>query len=108
MTAPATLSAQAQLTQELELHVHSVLDLPSKIAAKRTVAAVIEGLSNILANNVNNPDFAFRLNGIGTFTAAVAKAKTGRNPKTGERVTIPACNRLRLKITKSLQDLGKK
>lgn len=107
MTATATPSAQVLLTQELEQRVQNALGLPSKAAAKRTVNAVLDGLIAIMTDNAATEGFSFRLQGIGTLSTSKIGAKAGRNPKTGEKVVIPACFRMRLKVSKSILDLGK-
>lgn len=45
-----------------------------------------------------------KLVGFGTFSVAARKERTGRNPKTGEAVTIPAKNVVKFKAGKELQE----
>jgi DNA-binding protein HU-beta len=45
-----------------------------------------------------------RLVGFGTFATARRKAGTGRNPRTGEEIAIPASTSVRFKPGKSLKD----
>lgn len=45
-----------------------------------------------------------KLIGFGTFSTAARKERTGRNPKTGEAVSIPAKNIAKFKAGKELQD----
>jgi len=45
-----------------------------------------------------------RLVGFGTFVTAKRKAATGRNPRTGEQMQIPASTSVRFKPGKSLRD----
>ena len=45
-----------------------------------------------------------RLAGFGTFVAAERKAGTGRNPRTGEEMQIPASTTVRFKAGKGLKD----
>ena len=45
-----------------------------------------------------------RLAGFGTFVAAERKASTGRNPRTGEEMQIPASTTERFKVGKGLKD----
>jgi len=45
-----------------------------------------------------------RLAGFGTFVAAERKASTGRNPRTGEEMQIPASTTVRFKVGKGLKD----
>lgn len=44
------------------------------------------------------------LAGFGTFSVAKRKATTGRDPRTGEVITIKAANRPRFKAAKGLKD----
>ena len=45
-----------------------------------------------------------RLAGFGTFVAAERKAGTGRNPRTGEEMQIPASTTVRFKAGQGLKD----
>jgi DNA-binding protein HU-beta len=45
-----------------------------------------------------------RLVGFGTFSVAKRKASTGRNPRTGEEMKIPASNQPKFKAGKALKD----
>ena len=45
-----------------------------------------------------------RLVGFGTFAVAKRKASTGRNPRTGEEMKIPASNQPKFKAGKALKD----
>ncbi|NQU06593.1 MAG: HU family DNA-binding protein [Calditrichaeota bacterium] len=40
---------------------------------------------------------------MGTFTVARRKARSGRNPRTGEHITIPPTNVLKFKASKSMK-----
>jgi DNA-binding protein HU-beta len=42
--------------------------------------------------------------GLGTFEVRATKAKTGRNPKTGEKIQIPAGRKIVFKVSKGLKD----
>lgn len=59
----------------------------SKAAAVRALDAALETIQDSVA--ANDP---VRLIGFGTFELAPRKAKTGRNPKTGATLNIPASN----------------
>jgi DNA-binding protein HU-beta len=45
-----------------------------------------------------------RLVGFGTFSVAQRKATTGRNPRTGEAIQIPASKQPKFKAGKALKD----
>jgi DNA-binding protein HU-beta len=49
-------------------------------------------------------DREVRLVGFGTFVTAKRKATTGRNPRSGEEIKIPASNSVRFKAGKGLKD----
>ena len=57
----------------------------SKYAATGAVDAVFEVIGEALAEGEN-----VRIAGFGTFTTRSRSARTGRNPRTGESVSIPA------------------
>ncbi|MGH9893490.1 MAG: HU family DNA-binding protein [bacterium] len=44
------------------------------------------------------------ISGFGTFTVSSRKARTGRNPKTGEPIDIPASRSAKFKAGKVLKD----
>ena len=45
-----------------------------------------------------------RLVGFGTFSVAHRKASEGRNPRTGEKIQIPASKQAKFKAGKALKD----
>ena len=49
-------------------------------------------------------DVIVQLNGIGTFSLVRKKARTARNPKTGEKVEIPERTIVHFKMHKSLRN----
>ncbi|MDC0706216.1 MULTISPECIES: HU family DNA-binding protein [Priestia] len=57
----------------------------SKQDAKKSVEALFETISNTLAKEEK-----IQLIGFGTFEVRERAARTGRNPQTGEEMTIPA------------------
>lgn len=44
------------------------------------------------------------LTGFGTFTVEERQARTGRNPRTGEELNIPACKVVKFRPGKDLKD----
>lgn len=64
----------------------------SKAEAKRNLDALIHIISDTLQNGNN-----VRLTGFGTFSVIETKARTGRNPKTGEPLKIKPKKRVRFK-----------
>ena len=59
----------------------------SKKDAEKAVNATIEAIGDALANK---KDGKVQLIGFGTFETRKRKAKTARNPRTGETVKVPA------------------
>ena len=71
----------------------------SKTDASNAVEGVFDSIQKALANGDE-----VRLVGFGTFSVAKRKASTGRNPRTGEPMTIKASNQPKFKAGKGLKD----
>ncbi|BDI60747.1 HU family DNA-binding protein [Qipengyuania nanhaisediminis] len=71
----------------------------SKSDASNAVEAVFDTIQKALANGDE-----VRLVGFGTFSVAKRKESTGRNPRTGEPMTIKASNQPKFKAGKGLKD----
>ena len=71
----------------------------SKTDAAKAVEATFEAVTKALKNGDE-----VRLVGFGTFAVAKRKASTGRNPRTGEEMKIPASNQPKFKAGKALKD----
>ena len=69
----------------------------SMAAAGDAVAAVLDAISEAL---VEGQEVA--LAGFGTYKVAERAARTGRNPKTGEAIEIPASKSVSFKASKAL------
>ncbi len=67
--------------------------------AVKAVEAVFETISNALKKGDE-----VRLVGFGTFSVSKRKASTGRNPRTGEPMTIKASTQPKFKAGKGLKD----
>ena len=70
-----------------------------KSAAKDAVDTVFEAIGEALANGEE-----VRIAGFGTFGARGRPARTGRNPRTGESLSIPASTAPVFKPGKGLRD----
>ena len=81
--------------------VNSVADkaLLSKKDAEKAVTAIFETLTETLAQGDK-----VSLVGFGTFEVKENAEKTGRNPKTGEAITIPASKKPKFTAGKALKD----
>lgn len=71
----------------------------SKTKAAEAVDAVIDAIKTCLKKGDD-----CRLVGFGTFSVARRSATTGRNPRTGEPIKIPASKQPKFKAGKELKD----
>ena len=71
----------------------------SKSSANKAVDAVFESITSALKGGTE-----VRLVGFGTFSVSKRKASTGRNPRTGEPMTIKASSQPKFKAGKGLKD----
>ena len=74
-------------------------DLP-KGQAERVVNAVFDDIVAALRKGDK-----VTLSGFGTFQVSERKARTGRNPKTGAAIDIPASKSAKFKAGKTLKDM---
>jgi len=70
---------------------------------KATANRALEGFINAVTNSLIKGE-AVALVGFGTFDVVQRKSRTGRNPKTGETITIPAARVPKFKVSKNLKD----
>ncbi|MFH0809491.1 MAG: HU family DNA-binding protein [Pseudomonadota bacterium] len=70
--------------------------------AEKALSAITEGIAQALKK-----DGKMTLTGFGTFMVTKRKARTGRNPATGEPIEIEAGNSIRFKPGKGLKDVVK-
>lgn len=78
--------------------VASKVDLP-RVTAERAVNTLFEDIVSALRQGEK-----VNISGFGTFAVSVRKARTGRNPKTGESIEIAATKAAKFKAGKSLKD----
>ena len=71
----------------------------SKSDAGKAVDGVFEAITSALKGGDE-----VRLVGFGTFSVAARAASEGRNPRTGEKITIPASKQPKFKAGKGLRD----
>lgn len=74
----------------------------TKQDSKKAVDALFETISNTLAQEEK-----IQLVGFGTFEVRERAARTGRNPQTGEEITIPASKSPAFKPGKELKEAVK-
>lgn len=84
--------------QDLVAQVAEQADI-SKAKAAEAVDAVINAIKGSLKGGDD-----VRLVGFGTFSVAQRAATTGRNPRTGEPIKIPASKQPKFKAGKELKD----
>ncbi|MDY6988938.1 MAG: HU family DNA-binding protein [Thermodesulfobacteriota bacterium] len=71
----------------------------SKAAANKALSSFLEGVTKALKKK----DGKITLVGFGTFSKVRRKARTGRNPQTGEKIRIKAQNAVKFKAGKALK-----
>ena len=71
--------------------------------AKGDAVKAVEAVFDTISNSLKKGD-EVRLVGFGTFSVSKRKASTGRNPRTGEPMTIKASTQPKFKAGKGLKD----
>lgn len=74
----------------------------TKAAAERTLNAVLVSIEEVLAK-----EGKLTLTGFATLSVESRKARKGRNPRTGEMITIPASKVVKFRPGKALKDAVK-
>jgi len=93
---------KAQLAEKLyELHVQKGVDVSKKHAEE-----VVDFIFDTIASTLKKGD-EVSLSGFGTFLAKPRKARTARNPRTGEMVQVPATTVPKFRAGKGLKDAVK-
>ncbi|MPT48429.1 MAG: HU family DNA-binding protein [Sphingobium sp.] len=75
----------------------------SSALSKADAAKAVEGVFDAITGALKKGD-EVRLVGFGTFAVSQRKASTGRNPRTGETMTIAASTQPKFKAGKGLKD----
>jgi DNA-binding protein HU-beta len=70
--------------------------------SKADAAKAIDGVFVAITESLQRQE-EVRLVGFGTFSVAKRAASQGRNPRTGERINIPASNQPKFKAGKGLK-----
>lgn len=78
--------------------VASKADLPKKKAEE-----IVNGVFDDIVAALKNGD-KVNISGFGTFSVSERKARTGRNPKTGETIQIASSRAAKFKAGKTLKD----
>ncbi len=77
------------------------LNMP-KAQVRKVVDALVEGVTQTLVRGEK-----VQVSGLGTFEVRTRKAREGRNPQSGEKITIPARNAVGFKPAKPLKEAVK-
>jgi DNA-binding protein HU-beta len=83
-------------------------DLIDKVAVstelnKTSAARAVEAVLDTIASTLRQGD-SVTLSGFGTFSVSNRSQRSGRNPRTGEMITIPASKAPKFKSGKGLKD----
>ncbi len=70
---------------------------------KADAAKAVDGVFDAITDALKKGD-EVRLVGFGTFAVAAREKSEGRNPRTGEKITIPASKQPKFKAGKGLKD----
>lgn len=71
--------------------------------SKADAGRVLDVIVAEITENLKNGD-EVKLPGLGSFSISERSERTGRNPQTGESITIPAAKTVRFKAYKALKD----
>ena len=77
--------------------------LPDVFTTKASAERAFDSFCDILAKGVLS-DKSLRLPNVGTFSLAERAARNGRNPQTGETITIPARKVVKFSAAKALKE----
>ena len=84
---------------ELVDKIFAKADLPTKSKAEEALDAVISCMQEALASGET-----ITFTGFGSFKVNERAERKGRNPRSGEEITIPACKVVKFSPGKSLKD----
>lgn len=71
---------------------------------QKETAEIYEAMVGTICEHLEKGE-AVKLSGFVTFDIQEVEERTARNPRTGEAVPVPAHNRVKVKISKTLKDL---
>ena len=83
---------------ELVKVIHQAHPDKTKAEIAEALALTLDGLTTALAA----PNVTLQLRGFGAFSTKMTQERQGRNPATGEAITIPSRLAVRFKASKSL------
>lgn len=83
---------------ELVSIIHNIHPYKTKAEITEALSLTLDGLTSALTA----PNVTLQLRGFGTFNTKMTQERQGRNPATGEAITIPSRLAVRFKASKSL------
>jgi len=93
------MAAKKPMTKaKVVAHFAEKFDLP-----KKNAAAIVDEFSTLAVSQTKKVG-EFTLPGVGKLVKAKRKARTGRNPATGEKIRIPAKTVVKMRLSKSCKD----
>lgn len=75
----------------------------AKCETKKQAQAAVDAVFAAVTKSLSRGE-EVTVSGFGTFRTKKAAARSGRNPKTGEKLTIPASIRVKFKAGKALKE----
>lgn len=72
--------------------------------SRKDAEAALKAFTDVVAEELKKGE-KIQLVGFGTFEVSERAARTGRNPRTGEEMTIPASKAPKFKAGKALKDM---
>jgi DNA-binding protein HU-beta len=105
---PATKAAAAQPTKPVAAATFTVKQIAAEIAereqiAKREAETILTGLVGLMVDHLKSGD-RLRISGLGILEVKDRPERTGRNPATGEPITIKASKKIAFRPAKELKE----
>jgi DNA-binding protein HU-beta len=88
-------------------------DLVSHVAkqagiTKKAATSALDAIIGAVHDSLKKKTGSIRISDLGTFKVSQRKARAGVNPRTGQKIKIPAAKVLRFSASKSLREAVKK
>ena len=90
------MAAKALTKSQIAAALAERADIP-----KKTATEILEYIAELAYKNAKN---SFTLPGLGKLVLVNRKARTGRNPATGESIKIPAKKVVKFRVAKACKD----
>jgi integration host factor subunit beta len=103
---PKVLAAKKQMTEHKAMTKADLIDEISRLAelTRKDSEVVVETIFDSIVRSLRAGD-KIEIRGFGSFRTRQRKPRIGRNPKTGDRVEVPAKKIPFFKPSKELKDL---